>query len=69
MNRTKDNTNRSDISRRKFLKRSSVALLPYAAPAIASMLVYPADAEAQRGGFMMGRSRRLMMRMQMMGLF
>ena len=69
MNRTKDDMNRSDISRRKFLKRSGVALLPYAAPAIASTLVYPADAKAQQGGFMMGRSRRLMMRMQMTGLF
>ena len=50
----------TDVTRRKFLKRSGVALLPYAAPLIASITIYPEDAEAQRRGRRMRRSRRMM---------
>ena len=50
MDQKKPEEAESSTSRRQFLQRSPVVLLPYVAPAIASMAIYVKDADAAKRG-------------------
>jgi hypothetical protein len=54
-------------SRREFLKRSSVVLLPYAAPVIASMVIHVEQAEGYHKGVPHGNPMGMQMSRMMMG--
>ena len=51
----------SDTSRRQFLRRSPVVLLPYIAPVIASMAIHVKNAEAKKSKFKKFKAMSAMM--------